>query len=210
MSPQPATIVFSSPWRQLSLSKPQQTTGQILHLLDKVPLPTITPSLQSQQDKLSLLSNLSHWKPTGYKTMNYHSHAKTQYGQNIAAKCSYLPKNETQVISRVFFPLVHKTKMPAAWSLVEVRRPLKSLNFQDALDYITYSTTFPPPQSTKQLQFPLWSPLTLGTPAGRQGHQELWIQLIFGINGTSLIYDLQLQNAHVHKCVLQTKPSFHS
>lgn len=81
--------------------------------------------------------------------MNYHSHVKTQYGQNIAAKCSYLSKDETQVISQVFFPLMHKTKMPAAWSLVEVRRPLKSPSFQDVLDYITYSITFPPPQSTK-------------------------------------------------------------
>lgn len=159
MSPQPATIVFSSPpWRQLSLSKPQQTTGQILHLLDKVPLPTITPSLQSQQDKLSPLSNLSHWKPTRYKTINYHSHAKTQYGQNIAAKCSYLSIDENQGISRVFFPLMQKTKMPAAWSLVQAWRPLKSLNFQDVLDYITYN--FPPSRKYKSsfsfLYDPLW------------------------------------------------------
>lgn len=153
MLPQPATIVFPSPPpRQLSLSKPKQTTGLILQLLDKVSLPTVTPSHQWPQDKLFLLSNLSHWKPTGYKTINYHNHAKNQYGQNIAAKCSYFSIDESWGISGVFFPLMHKTKMPAACSLVEAQRPLKSLHFQDVSDYITYFITVPSPvtqESTK-------------------------------------------------------------
>ena len=88
---------------------------------------------------------------------------------------------------------MHKTKMPPACSLVEAQRPLKSLYFQDVLDYITYFITLPPSDKVqKQLQSPLWSPLTLWASVGRQKHQELWIQLVFGINWTSWIYYLQL------------------
>lgn len=49
--------------------------------------------------------------------------------------------------------------MPAACSLVEAQRPLKSLPFQDVLDYITYLITFPPLKYKSSFSFlcdPLW------------------------------------------------------
>lgn len=49
--------------------------------------------------------------------------------------------------------------MPAAWFLVEAQRPLKSLNFQDVLDNITYFITFPPLKYKSSFSFlydPLW------------------------------------------------------
>lgn len=55
---------------------------------------------------------------------------------------------------------MHKTKLPAACSLVEAQRPLKSLHLQDVLEYITYFVTPPPPTKYKSsfsfLYDPLW------------------------------------------------------
>lgn len=49
--------------------------------------------------------------------------------------------------------------MPAARSLVEAQRPLKSLHFQDVLNYITYFITFPSSKYKSSFSFlydPLW------------------------------------------------------